>query len=1069
MKNATQRLLAAAALGAVALALTAMGGTTNAAPWSDSFEPYPAGTQIAGTNGWTADMTMGGVISTNPAVTVLLTNNVVFPLPAATHSNVLEVDSQVINDTGSRTGVVVATAFMTLPTWLDGSPPTGDTNAQYSLCVSTNGWLTIWHFNASLAANQWLELTNGPMIGTNAWARFTVLHDYLNHLFQVQVNEAAPIVDNAGWTAGGLSPTGSWFRMVQTNAMLSRLTIGAASAYIDDMLVTNRTLSWSGTGFTESTANNGTLAPPAITVTLAFDTFAGSSNENFVTAGRATVTNVPPGLTAVVTRASATQVSIVLTNAALLHERANTISNLMVRFEDAAFTHGNAWDVTGRQQTNLTVAFLDTPRLTFSTNVFGETAANDGSIFNAPLQISLTNGTFSSNGNANFGTNLSLNLPAGLTGDVVVVTNTLIQVRLLGRATTHNVADNANVTFVFLDGAFDLVSASSVFNNNTNVLISYTDPSILTYGMTAFTEKAANDGSVNGTTLTLTNKAFNAATNEDLMASGKAGAANLPAGLGLQILCSNATQATLVFTNRATAHAASNSIANLGITFADNAFVGGNAAGVSNAVRNDLALQFSDQPVLTASYRTFTEAGLNDGSIGNMLSVTLAGDSFAVTTFTQGVHYAVANVPPGLTFSLARISGSMATASLGGNALSHAASNSIANMRVTFLDAAFTTVGAANIAGHPIDFAVSFADQPVLTYGVDTFRELSAGYIDNRSPPVITVAGDTFNGINGQDFVQAGWLTVQNLPAGLTAQATRDSDNGLSVKLLGAAPANSAADTVLNVTFVFQPGALAHALISQALNTQKTGVRILFANDIGFVNVMPYEEPFEVYANGLWLAGTNGWAAETFADAAIVTNDAVANSNVLAYLTAGHSQLPVATPHTQVLYVRDTIQDAISSETAPRVYVDFMAVPVALQAPAETDTNLQYAFYVSTNSQLVAWHQNRTASPVNEWITLTNAGTISTSAWSRFTVTLDYTHNMYQLQVNERRPITDAHGWTEGGASRTGSWYYMVQTNGVLSGLRVTGVGPGYLDDLTVKTSLPELFGCRAGTVFKVR
>ena len=953
MKHQTQRWLAAAALGALSGVRIAAGGITNAVPWSDSFEAYTNGMLIAGTNGWTADTAQGGVVSTDPTVIGLLTNSAAFPLPSTTHTSVLQVASQVMNDLGSATGGVVATAFMVMPTWLD-SLPAGDTNLQYTLCVSTNGRLTIWHYNVSLAANQWLELTNSPWVGTNAWTRFTVLHDYSNRLFQVQVNADGPIADNAGWTAGGLNPTGSWFHMVQTNATLSGFTIVGAPAYLDDLLVTNRTLTWSGTGVTESTVNNGTIAPPAITVTLAYDTFTGGGNEDFVANGKATVTHVPAGLTAVVTRASSTTVSIALTNAALQHESANTISNLTVRFTDTAFSHGNAWDVTGYQQTNLTVSFLDTPRLVFSTNTFVEAAANDGSISDAPLQIWLTNGTFNSNGNATFGTNLNLNLPAGLTGDVFVVTNTLLQVRLLGRAAAHNVANNTSVTFTFLDGAFSGVPASSVLNNNTNLLISYIDPSVLTYSATVFNETIANDGSVNGATLSLVNGAFDATNGEDLVASGKATSSVLPTGLGLQILRgATAQDATLLFTGNALAHAASNTVTNLVITFLDGAFVGGYAAGVTN--------------------------------------------------------------------------------------------NSLSNLRI------------------------QFTDPRILAYSGTTFTEISGGSIDNRNPVIITLSADTLTGANGDDFVAAGKVTIANLPPGLTPQIARNSDTQLGVQLIGIAPANDPANSVNNVVFTFQSGAFTGGNAVYVNNYQLTGISVNFILDTGFFNVMPYQEPFEEYPNGLWLAGTNGWSAPNFTDAAIVTNDTLINSNEVEYLAAGHSQLPVAGAHTQVLYVQDYIEDAIHSESAPLVYVDFMTIPVAMQAPPESDTNLQYAFYVSTNNLLMLWHQNRTAAPVNEWMTFTNAGTISTSSWVRFTVTLDYAHSLYQLQVNEARPATDPRGWTAAGQSPTGSWFHMVQTNGSLTAWRMSGVGVGYLDDLTVKTSLSEWFGVRAGSMFKLR
>ena len=272
-----------------------------------------------------------------------------------------------------------------------------------------------------------------------------------------------------------------------------------------------------------------------------------------------------------------------------------------------------------------------------------------------------------------------------------------------------------------------------------------------------------------------------------------------------------------------------------------------------------------------------------------------------------------------------------------------------------------------------------------------------------------------------------------------------------------------------NLSFAFLNGAFSRGSAVYVTNAVTTGISITFINETGFFNVMPYEESFEPYPNGPWLAGSNGWSAPYFADAGIVMNDPSVNTNELAYLQAGHSQFPIAGTHTQTLVVQDYLANAIHGESATRVYVDFMTVPVPMLGDTVNDTNLQYSFYISTNSQLVIWHQNRTAAPVNEWMTFTNAGPIDTSNWVRFTVTLDYAHNLHQVQVNEKRPATDPRGWTEGGQSQTGSWFHMVQSNGCLSALRMSGVGVGYLDDLTVKASLSEWFGVRAGSMFKIR
>ena len=1079
MRIKTWMAMVAVGIALAGASSTAQAGITNAVPWWDAFESYTNGTLIDGTNGWSASIPGSAAVSTDATVTALLTNYPTggksYPL-ATTHSNVLQFSTEVRNAVNSGTGGVVKMDFMVLPTAME-TPPTGDTNVQCSFCVSTNNRLTIWHYNVVSVTNEWRELANSPPVATNAWSRFTIVSDYSNGLFQVRVNEGNSITDSVGWlsSTGGLG--GAWFHMVQTNRVLAGFKADGGSAYLDDVLLTNRTLTWSGGGFVESALQNGAIATnPAFTVTLGADTFTGATNADLVALGVATATNVPAGLTAVVTRVSATQAVVTLAGVAAQHESANTRSNLAIRFADAAFGFGSAWDVVGNARTNLTVTFYDTPRLTWSTNAFWEAAANDGSVDNTtPLLITLTNGTFNLTLGADFGADTSkvtfTNLPPGLTAEAILTNAAQVRVRFLNKATANAAANSLpNLGIAFQDGAFVTVPASSVFNGGTNVSVTFSDPGVLTYTTNVFRETAANNGAIGGTTLSLVNKTFSATNNEDLVASLKVTPVNVPGGLTLHVVATDSTHATLSFTGNATNHTAAYSIGNLGVTFNDTAFTGGNAAAAVNGARSDLQIQFADQPVLSALATAFTEAPANNGSIGNALTVALTGDAFTSTGFTAGVQYTVANVPNGLSLSLAPADATHLTATLTGTAASHAAVDSISNIQLAFLDPAFANVASSNVRGQPLTFSVAFSNQPSLTWSGSTFHELAAGVIDNRLPITITVSGETFAGADGQNFVAAGWLTVVNLPAGLTAVATRNSATQLTLTLAGRAANNAVGDSVANVQATFQPGAFTAAQADQVTNYRKTDLSVAFIDDLGFYNVLPYAEPFEAQANGSAIDNaTNGWSALYDPNAGVVTNDPTAQASESQYL-ATHAQFPISGNHAQTLFVQDYLQNAIHSETAKTVCVDFMAWPVPLQAAPESDTNVQCAFYISTNSQFVIWHNNRAgASPVNEWLTLTNAGTIDTSRWMRVTIAQDYTHNLFQVRVNESQPIAAACGWTDGGASRTGSWYYMVQTNGTLTGFRMSGVGAGYLDDLTVKTSLPVNLGWRYGIVFQMR
>ena len=488
-----------------------------------------------------------------------------------------------------------------------------------------------------------------------------------------------------------------------------------------------------------------------------------------------------------------------------------------------------------------------------------------------------------------------------------------------------------------------------------NVTVDFGNPAVLTYGTNVFTETVTNNGTVNGTTLSLANKQLNATNGEDMVLDGKVACTNLPAGLGLQIVRGvTAQDATLIFISNATHHALADSVTNLTITFTDNAFVLGNAAAVSN------------------------------GALANL--------------------------------------------------------------------------------------QIRFADPRVLTYGGSAFTELAGGVIDNRHPMTITLSGDTFAGVVGWDFVARGWMQTNGIPAGLNVQAILASTTQLVVSLTGQAVNNSTNDNVYGVGFTFQDAAFASGNAGFVTGSVNSAIQVLFTNDTGFFNVLPFVEPFEVYPNGFFMAGTNGWSAAT-EDAGVVTNSALLTAGELAYLSPQRWELPVVTNHTQVLALNDTLSCEVNSEGASLVYLDLMGLPVPFDGTAVNDTNRQFAFYVSTNCQLVIWHRNMTGGVPgsNEWLTLAGVSQVSTTKWTRFTVAQNYSNHMFQMRINEGAPLVDPAGWTEPGNIPTGSWFYMVQTNPSMARLRVGPAG-SCVDDVTVRLALPQTFGNGfAGAVFLMR
>ncbi|WP_296952037.1 DUF4347 domain-containing protein, partial [uncultured Massilia sp.] len=116
-------------------------------------------------------------------------------------------------------------------------------------------------------------------------------------------------------------------------------------------------LTYSTTNFVEASANDGSFSMSA-TITLANGSFSGSNGADL---SGVTFSNTPAGLTAHVTRTSATTATLTFTGNANAHTNANDIANFGVTFGDAAFSGVSASAVTGASRSDIVVDFADPP------------------------------------------------------------------------------------------------------------------------------------------------------------------------------------------------------------------------------------------------------------------------------------------------------------------------------------------------------------------------------------------------------------------------------------------------------------------------------------------------------------------------------------------------------------------------------------------------------------------------------------------------------------------------------------------------------------------------------------
>ncbi len=622
----------------------------------------------------------------------------------------------------------------------------------------------------------------------------------------------------------------------------------------------------------------------------------------------------------------------------------------------------------------------------------------------------------------------------------------------------HMVQTGGSMTRLAIDGTKPHYMDDVVVSNRS-----------VSYSATAFNEATNNNGTINNSSpmiITKNNDTFTGSNGDDFVASNKLTVGNVPAGLTVVAERASDTTLSVTLTGTASSHGDADDVSNLTFTFADGACTLGNASDVAGYSRSDLVVDFFDTPEITYVATSFTESGANDGSIaaGTTLSVGGRNLTGAVgTNYVLGGEVSVSGVPSGLTLSVTKDSATGASIALSGNAAPHTTAENTSSMEIIFNDSAFVEGNASGVIGYSNGtLSVTFYDPFTLTYSKSTFSELSFGQIDNTDPVVITLASDTF--ASGTDFVSEGKIVVANLPANLTAVATRTSGTTLSVTLTGTATAHADANDVSNLQFTFQNSAFANAQASAVSNYDKSDLAIDFNDGTVAINSVPYEEPFEDYSDGFQIPGTNGWQA-SLASAGVVTSKADIVSALSAYSGSG---FPLDdTNHTLVLCVTSELTDEIKSGSGGTVYMDFLAYTEYRTTTPAVDTDYQFGFFVDTNGELNVMHENQSGS-VNEWRALAASGTIPSNTWIRITVEQDYANHLFQMRIDEGQPISDSAGWTAGGAGQPGSWFYMVNTNNAyMSRLKVDEGGTSYIDDLTVRAEAPDFLSGAPTTIIR--
>jgi len=217
-------------------------GATNTVPYSESFESYTNGHELAGTGGWYAVESDALVVETNEYSSDF--NYGYYPLSNATHTKVLHLQSDATNLVESSTGPVWVDTVLSPTLWDQETQPEVPSDAQMAYYVNTNRHPVIRHgLGGFVDSNVWTEIPEVTIV-SGSWARITINMDYtfdgIHSYFQMYID--GQLITNAlGWATNNFSSSnpGSWFALANSaNTYISALGLNGTGLF-DDLVVTN--------------------------------------------------------------------------------------------------------------------------------------------------------------------------------------------------------------------------------------------------------------------------------------------------------------------------------------------------------------------------------------------------------------------------------------------------------------------------------------------------------------------------------------------------------------------------------------------------------------------------------------------------------------------------------------------------------------------------------------------------------------------------------------------------------------------------------------------------------------
>lgn len=255
------------------------------------------------------------------------------------------VNLSVSSNAGTEAGQTVITVTATASSAVSGNQPV-------NLVVSGTN-ITAGDYTQS---NTVITILNGATTGS---VTFTVVDDAA-----IEGNETATLTISSS-SAG--------------------ITLGATTS--QNITITDNdaggSLSYSTNTLNEVRAFDGSIGDKIVITLTGGDNFVGNNGDNLITANKASISNVPAGLTPVLTLTSATTAELSFSGTATNHGNANDLNNISLGFNNSAFLGGNAAAVINSTKTGLGINFgdvgVDSSTQTFTPNAGTTVGSSDAS------------------------------------------------------------------------------------------------------------------------------------------------------------------------------------------------------------------------------------------------------------------------------------------------------------------------------------------------------------------------------------------------------------------------------------------------------------------------------------------------------------------------------------------------------------------------------------------------------------------------------------------------------------------------------------------------------------------